>query len=212
MKRTVIALSAVATAAVVTFGATAHAATRPAPPTAGLTRYSDSYKVQHPYNLKQSARFSVTNGVYNTWILRGDKPLSRGSRTGPRTEMRWLKNWSSGEHMFDADVMVDPGTEGTAIFQVKSNTAGEPIYLVIQHGDLYHGTNHRIGTRLVGVWFHLTVDFNPSTGNGHVWVNNQMIFTTHVSRHATYYFKNGVYNISGSRSETHWKNITFWRK
>ncbi len=212
MKRLVIVVAAVGAAAVVTLGATAHAATGPAAPTAGLTRYTDSYTVHHPYDLKVSARFSVTGGVYDTWILKGDKPLSKGSHTGPRTELRWQKNWSSGEHMFDADVMVDPGTESTAILQVKSNTAGEPIYLVIQHGDLYHGSNALIATNMVGFWFHLTVDYNPSTGDAHVWINNMLVFARHVKKHADYYFKNGVYNLAGKRSEAHWKHITFWRK
>jgi hypothetical protein len=212
MKRLVVALAAMGVATAVTLGATAHAATRPPSPTTGLTRYTDTFKVQHPYNLKQAARFSLVNGVYSTWIIKGDKPLSRGSHTGPRTEMRWLKNWSSGEHMFEADVLVDPGTDETAIFQVKSNTAGEPIYLYIQQGDLYHGSNALIARHMVGSWFHLTVDYNPSTGDGHVWINNQLVFTRHARKNANYYFKNGVYNIAGSRSETHWKNITFWRK
>src|SRR6266480_3913876 len=87
MKRMVIVLGAVATAALATLGTTAYAATRPASPTAGHTRYTDSYKVQKPYNLAQSARFSAKAGVYSTWILKGDKPLSKGIHNGPRTEM-----------------------------------------------------------------------------------------------------------------------------
>jgi hypothetical protein len=217
MRRPVIALAAaMATAAVIALAATAHAATTaatPKAPTAGLTKYKDTYNVQQPYNLPESARFSVTKGVYNAWILKGDKPLSKGSHTGPRTEMRWAANWKSGEHMFDADVLVDPGTDGTAIMQVKSNTKGEPIYLVVQHGDLYHGTGTKIASGVIGHWFHLTVDYNPSNGQAHVWLNNQLIFTRRVSgQGGTYYFKNGVYNIRGNRSETHWKNITFFKK
>ncbi len=216
MRRPVIALAAaMAVAAVVAVGAAAQAATTPAAtkaPTSGLTQYKDTYNVQQPYNLPESARFSVSGGVYSAWILKGDKPLSKGSKTGPRTEMRWAANWKSGEHMFDADVMVDPGTEGTAIMQVKSNTKGEPIYLVVQHGDLYHGTGTRIATGVIGHWFHLTVDYNPSAGVAHVWINDMLVFTRRVGgQGGTYYFKNGVYNIKGARSETHWKNITFWK-
>lgn len=216
MRRTVIAVAvAAATAAVVALGATANAATTaaaPKSPTAGLTQYKDTYNVQQPYNLPESARFSVVNGVYSAWILKGDKPLSKGSKTGPRTEMRWAANWKSGEHMLDADVMVDPGTEGTAIMQVKSNDKGEPIYLVVQHGDLYHGTGTKIATGVVGHWFHLTVDYNPSSGVAHVWVNNQLVFTRKVSgQGGTYYFKTGVYNLKGSRSESHWQNIKFFK-
>jgi Alginate lyase len=212
MRRPVIALAAaMAVATAVTVGTTAQAATAKSP-TSGLTRYSDTFKVQHPYNLPESARFSAVGGVYSAWIVKGDKGFSKGTKTGPRTEMRWSANWTSGEHMFDADVMIDPGTEGTAIMQVKSNTKGEPIYLVVQKGNLYHGTNTRIATGVVGHWFHLTVDYNPSAGVAHVWVDNNEVFTRKVAgKGGTYYFKNGVYNISGARSQTHWRNITFWK-
>jgi len=84
------------------FASTAQAA--PAPrsstdPTSGLTQYTDTYKVQHPYNLPESARFSITGGVYNLFILKGDKGYSSGTTTGARTEMRWGGDWSSGEHL-----------------------------------------------------------------------------------------------------------------
>ena len=216
MRKLLIAFAAVtAVALVVAGGVAAQARTEAASaggPTCGLTRYTDTYKVQHPYNLPESARFSVVGGVYSAWILKGDKGFSRGTTTGPRTEMRWLTNWTAGEHMFDADVMIDPGTEGTAIMQVKSDNNGEPIYLVVQHGDLYHGTDTRIGTAVVGHWWHLTVDYNPTVGVAHVWIDNVLVFTRRVpGGRGVYYFKNGVYNINGARSETHWKNITFWK-
>jgi len=55
----------------------AHAAPQ-ADPTAGLKQYSDTFKVQHPYNLPESARFSTTAGPeYNAWIMKGDKPFSQ---------------------------------------------------------------------------------------------------------------------------------------
>ena len=213
MKRMVIVLAGVVAAATASLGVSAQAATTHRSPTAGLTRYNDTFSVQQPYNLKESDRFSVANGVYSAWILKGDKPLSKGSHTGPRTEMRWAQNWRSGEHMFDADVLIDPGTVGTAIMQVKSNNKGEPIYLLVQHGDLYHGSNAKIASNVIGHWFHLTVDYNPSAGVAHVWIDNLLMFTRKVSgQGAQYYFKNGVYNLNGKRSETHWKNITFYRK
>jgi hypothetical protein len=114
-------------------------------PTAGLHRYQDSYKVQQPYDLAVADRFSVTAGpTYSAWILKGDKPFSPGSGTGPRTEMRW-GNWSDVEHMWEADVMVDPGTTGTAIMQVKSNDGFEPVYVNVKgNGDLYNDSNRTV--------------------------------------------------------------------
>jgi Alginate lyase len=212
MRRPVmVVVAAMAVAAVATVGVAAQAATTKTSPTSGLKQYGDSYKVQSPYNVPQSARFSASGGVYSAWIVKGDKGYSPGTKTGPRTEMRWAANWTSGEHMLDADVMVDPGTEGSAIMQVKSNNNGEPIYLMVKNGALYHGSNTRIATSVVGHWFHLTVDYNPTAGVGHVWVNGALVFTRKVAGgRGVYYFKDGVYNLSGARSGTHWKNITFW--
>jgi hypothetical protein len=203
-------LALAAVAALLTIPVAAHAVTTG--PTTGLTQYHDTYKVQQPYNLPVSARFSVTTAVYNTWVLKGDKPLSRGSKTGPRTEMRWLTDWTRTEHMWDGDVLVDPGTEGTCIMQIKSDTNGEPIFVVVKGGNLYHGTNTLVAHNVVGHWFHLTTDFNPATGTGHIWVDHVLVFTRHVNNpiKVVYYFKNGVYSLSGAKSSTHFRNITFW--
>jgi hypothetical protein len=181
----------------------------PTDPTSGLTRYTDTYNVQHPYNLPESARFSVTNGEYNAWILKGDKPFSPGSRTGARTEMRWATNWSSGEHLWEADVLIDPGTTGTCIMQVHVNGPGEAIYIQTKNGNLYNSVGTLLATNMVGAWFHLTAAYNPTTHLVQIWVNDRLALTTHYTKPAgtAFYFKNGVYNLNGAKSETHFKKI-----
>jgi len=126
-------------------------------PTAGLRTYTDTYKVQQPYDLPPSARFSVSAGpTYNAWIQNGDKSFSPGSGTGPRTEMRW-GNWSGVEHVWEADVLIDAGSAGTAIMQVKSNDGFEPVYVNVKdNGSLYNDSNHTVlASGMWGVWFHL---------------------------------------------------------
>ena len=126
-------------------------------PTAGLHEYTDTYKVQQPYNLKVSDRFLETNGEYICWVQRGDKPLHPGSGTGPRTEMRWHTDWSRTEHMWEADVMVEPGTDHTCVMQIKSNTGGEAIYLQVQNNNLYNDNNLKtvLLPDCTGKWFHV---------------------------------------------------------
>jgi len=189
-----------------------HAASPAADPTSGLTRYTDSYKVQHPYNLPESARFSVTGGEYNLWILKGDKGYSPGTTTGARTEMRWATNWTSGEHLWEADVLIDPGTTGTCIMQVHVNGPGEAIYIQTKNGNLYNSVNTLLATNMVGKWFHLAAAYNPSNHLVQIWVNGSLALSTHYTKPAgtAFYFKNGVYNLSGSKSETHFKNIALW--
>jgi alginate lyase len=211
-------IAAMATAALALGGtvwtATQSQAAPAADPTAGLTRYPDSYKVQHPYNLPESARFSVTGGEYNLWILKGDKPFSKGSSTGARTEMRWATNWSSGEHLWQADVEIDPGTTGTCIMQVHAVTPGEAIYIQTKNGNLYNSVNTLLAKNIVGSWFHLAAAYDPSNHLVQVWVNNALVLSTHYTKPAgtQFYFKNGVYNLNGAKSETHFKNIQLWRQ
>lgn len=199
-------------------GAVAPAAASAAPaagPTSGLTSYPDTYKVQHPYDLPQSARFSVSSGpVYNAWILRDDKPFKQGSGTGPRTEMRWATDWSGTEHQWSGDVLIDSGTSGACIMQVKGATGGEAIYLNV-HGDgsLYNSVDKTpLATGLWGSWFHLNADFAPASGTARVWINGKLVLTAHYSAPAdkVWYFKNGVYNTTGAKAEAHFRNITFW--
>jgi hypothetical protein len=200
-----------------TVTATAHAvhAATPPDPTAGLTQYTDTYKIQSPYNLPPSARFSVADGVYTAFILKGDKGFTKGTKTAARTEMRWAANWKSGEHLWEADVNVDPGTAGTCIMQVKSDNGGdEPVYVMVRNnGNLYNSEDSTVlATHVWGEWIHLTVSYDPGSHTGHVWVNNNLVFTDHYVRKssAVWYFKNGTYGITGARSEAHFKNIEFF--
>ena len=210
-------LAALAIAGVTVTGGPAALAAPQADPTAGLKQYSDDFSVQKPYNLAQSARFSTSAGpVYNAWIQKGDKAFKEGSPTGPRTEMRWHKTWSQTEHQFSADVLVDSGTDGACIMQVKGSTGGEAIYLnVHSNGNLYNSVVDKpIATGLWGKWFHLNADFNPANGSLRVWVDGKQVLSDHYDAPASkvWYFKNGVYNTKSAKSEAHFKNITFWQK
>jgi hypothetical protein len=186
-------------------------------PTSGLMQYTDTYHVQHPYDLPQSARFSVTGGPeYNAWIMKGDKPFKQGSGTGPRTEMRWGTNWSGTEHQWSADVLVDAGTDGACVMQVKGVTGGEAIYLNVHSGgNVYNSVSKTpIATGKWGTWFHVNSDFDPATGTVRVWIDGALVLTTHYSAPSSkvWYFKNGVYNTTGAKAEAHFKNVTFWKK
>jgi hypothetical protein len=210
-----LAVGAAAAVAVITAVTTftANAAPAAADPTAGLKQYTDTYRVQHPYNLPQSDRFSSTDGEYSAWILKGDKPFQEGNTTGPRTEMRWATDFSSGEHLWEADVEIDPGTNGTCIMQVHVDGPGEAIYIQVKNGNLYNSVNTLLAKDIVGHWFELASAYNPSSHLVQIWVNGDLALTTHYTKAAgtEFYFKNGVYNLTGARSETHFKDIELWR-
>jgi hypothetical protein len=183
--------------------------------TAGWSEYPDTFEVQKPYNLPVSDRFSDSGGVYTCWIQPSDKPFKTGTDTGPRTEMRW-QTWSNQKlgHMFEADVMYDPGTNHTCIFQVKSNSSGEAVYLqVATNGDLRQSTGTPFLKDYAGKWFHLNATYEPSTGSGRVWIDGEQKWSGSHNNSSDWYFKNGTYcngMTSGTVSRSHYKNIKHW--
>ncbi len=190
----------------------------PAAPTDGLVQYTDTFAVQKPYDLNISDRFTASDvgGVlqYNCQVHSGDKPLYITSGTNPRTEMRWNTNWNGTERMWQADVLVDAGTDNqTAIMQVKSNNGGnEAIYLTVNGGNLYdsYGSSP-IATNIIGKWMNIICAYNPSTGLARVWINGTLVESTTRSRPAgsIFYFKNGTYHVA-SVSKDHFQNVKFW--
>lgn len=49
---------------------------------------SSNFHIHSPYNLAVSERYSFMSGIHKLWVLSSDKPLSQGSPTLPRTEVR----------------------------------------------------------------------------------------------------------------------------
>jgi hypothetical protein len=130
--------------------------------------------------------------------------------------MRWHTNWNETEHQWQGDVLIDSGTNGACIMQVKGDTGGEAIYInTHDNGNIYNSVNNTpLATNMWGKWFQLNTDFNPANGTVHVWINGSLVLTTRYSAPASkvWYFKNGVYNTSGAKAEAHFKDITFWQK
>ena len=102
--------------------------------------------------------------------------------------------------------------------QVKSNENGEPIYIQVYdtNGDLRNDGGGTIANNVYGKWIHINVAYNPATGVGRVWVNDNLVFTrTYKKGGSTWYFKNGAYNNglpSGGVTSVHFRNITTWTK
>lgn len=96
--------------------------------------------------------------------------------------------------------------------QVHVNGQGEAVYIRVTNGNLYNSVNTLLAKDVVGHWFQLAAAYNPSNHLVQVWVNGALALTTHYTKSAgtQFYFKNGVYNLTGARSETHFKDIELW--
>jgi hypothetical protein len=184
-----------------------------ATPTAGWTQTSYTYSIQSPWNLPQSDRYSYSSGEHHFWIYSGDACQFEGCTTGPRCELRMNNDYTSGRHQFEGDVYIVSGSEGTDIMQVFGGaTNATAIMLKIQAGGtLKRYDNETLLTSAYNKWIHVNVQHDADNGKIYVYINNTLKGTYADRGNATHYFKCGVYNISGSRSETRWKNIKYWK-
>src|SRR5205814_6605421 len=104
-------------------------------PRAGWTEFMDTFNVQHPYDLMVSDRFKLEGGIYTLWVFPTDKPHAVGNTTAPRTEMRW-SNWTTGERMWEADMMFESPLTHTCVMQIHNVGAAIAAYMQVNNGEL----------------------------------------------------------------------------
>ena len=174
------------------------------------------YEIQHPYDLKTADRydFDATNNIHHFWVYFTDKPHAPPPNTSTaRTEMR-LETFNTGEHMFDADVKIAPGTFAciAQVFDAKNG----PVTMIIAHpdGTITVGNHDVIKQNAIGYWWNLKVSADPAVdGKIRIYANNVLIGTYNSRGPRDYYFKCGVYSRKDSnRSEVWYRNVKMWIK
>ncbi|KAJ4751479.1 Citrate-binding protein [Rhynchospora pubera] len=86
-------------------------------PTDGFTAVplnEDNFKLQKPYNVDPSDRYSFENGIRKLWVYSNDKPFQKESPTEPRTEIRMTGyDYSNGVWQFESYAYIPKKTTGT---------------------------------------------------------------------------------------------------
>jgi len=183
--------------------------------TAGWTQVPFKFEIQHPYDLdaKDRYKFDPTSNTHDFWVFFTDKPHAPPpNRTTARTEMR-LETYNTGEHMFDADVNIKPGTSA-CIAQVFDAAHG-PVKMLIAHPDGTVTIGQDVIKRdAIGHWWNLKVTNDPAPdGKIKVYADNVLVGTYASRGPRDYYFKCGVYSRKNSdRSEAEFRNIKMWVK
>jgi hypothetical protein len=208
-RRLALLVSVTAVAIAVPLGLAVGNASAATDPHAGYKQYSDHYKLQNRTHRQAGQVFTITGGVMNFNVHSGEQ----------RVELAWNR-WSnqSRAHLWSGDILLDKGSQRTAIMQIKNNKLGEPIYIQVYdaNGDLRNDGGGTIAKNMYGRWFHLDADYNPSTGVGHVWINGNLVYTRNGYKKGSgdgWYFKNGAYNNGlpkGGVTSVHFRNITTW--
>lgn len=189
----------------------------PGDPTAGYTEYKDTFKVEHPYDLPTSARFSIDAGIYNFWVMQGDKRHNPNSTArNPRTEARWSQNFRTGTRMWSADIYWDKSVaNGTVVMQVHTTTTGiGPVYMVANGNGVSPLDASKVPGGLYNRWINLKVSINAQTTGSQYWVNNCLVTTrgSGTRGDGNNYFKVGVYHCDSGTCRAKVKNIHLYQK
>jgi hypothetical protein len=186
----------------------------PEDPLQGFTEYKDTFVVQRPYDLAGADRVSYADGIYTFFVKSSDKAHQPGNGTAPRTEARY-PNFSSGEHLWSGDVLLDDPLSKTCIFQIHNVEASIAVYLRVVGGRMFNlSTGKTILASSYGKWFNLKVAFNTQTHQVRTYVNNCLKETSQSPSGPTpnWYFKHGVYTCDSGTCRDHYKNIHLYQK
>lgn len=211
------------TGATVAAGAAATAfglGTADAAVTDGWTKAEYTYYVQKPWNLREGARYRLTDGVHKTWVYDTDQPFEEGSSTDPRTELRFNEEYTGGSHMWGADILVPTGSVGACVAQIvridpPSGTPNTDIQLrayADNGGTLRRYTTGQVlATGIYGTWTNVKIAHDADAGSIEVYVNDSLKLTVADRGPSNRHFKCGVYGGTG-RVEAKFRNIGYWTK
>jgi hypothetical protein len=189
----------------------------PGDPTAGFTEYKDTFQVGHPYDLPAAARFSIDGGIYNFWVMHGDKKqIITSTAQNPRTEARFAARFKTGIRMWSADVFWDKSvTNGTVVMQVHTTTTGiGPVYMVANGNNVSPIDAKKVPGGLIDRWINLKVLINADTTASQYWVNNCLVASkgSGTRGDGNNYFKMGVYHCDVGTCRARIKNVHMYMK
>jgi Alginate lyase len=190
--------------------------------TEGWTSAPLKFKVQVPYNLNESDRYSFSHGIYHLWVYSNDLSLRKDSKTKPRSEMRF-PDYTSGWQQFSADVYVPSGTSGVCIMQIHTGDKKVPhahvgatiMMAFVIDGTLHFYSKNIITQNVYDHWFHLNVMHNTKNNHIDIYINGQLRYATIYHGKANdWYMKCGVYSQRHASPEmqVYFQNVKLWTK
>jgi hypothetical protein len=174
------------------------------------------FVIQWPYDLKESERHTVKDGVHDFVVHKTDRPFQSGNSTLPRTEMRIENDYKSGSHMFEADVYVTAGTSDVSIMQIFGGGGGRAssLQLRVYKGELMRYHFETVKSDVYDHWFHLNVVHDTGTHRIAIFIDGVPILAAKDYGGSSHYFKCGVYAQEGAsdKMEVLFKNIKIYSK
>ena len=161
-----------------------------------------TFKVQTPTNAPENERYWYTNGVYHCEIFHEDGAFAAGNKTCPRSEQRFLPDYTSGEIQYQAMEMAPSNENSYCIFQIhtggeQTSEYGSTQFMLFwfsdDGGSVYDYSKHELASHLGNKWFQVNVDHDVDHHTIRVWINRQLVWTQKCRDADDFYFKDGVY-------------------
>jgi hypothetical protein len=183
----------------------------------GWTPLPLQFKVQWPTNAARDDRYSVHDGVYHFRIFNTDGAFEVGNRTRPRTEQRFLPDYTKGEMQYQSMEKAPADENGYCIFQIHTGNAqsheyGATAFMLFwfskDGGSVHDYSGRELAANLGGKWFQLNVDQDVDNRTIKVWINKQLVWTQKTKDARDFYFKDGVYGQKENPSQQMEVDIT----
>ncbi|KAI9108691.1 hypothetical protein K1719_020338 [Acacia pycnantha] len=177
---------------------------------------TSNFKLQTPYNLPVSSRYSFQNGVHRLWVYSTDKPFIPKSR-GSRSEVRIQGyDYSSGVWQFEGHGYVPSGSTGVCIMQLFGSDPPTATTLMIRtyNGSLMYYRRTVLVPCIWDRWFQLNVIHDVEASIVRVYIDRVLVYEAPGRGGHSHYFKFGVYrqNDSSHYMESRWKGIRVFHK
>jgi len=175
------------------------------------------YEIQAPYDLKKSNRYAydAQTDTRHLWVFDTDKPDTKSSKRPPRTEMAF-DHYTSGQHQFEADVLVVTNTSKVSIMQIfgGDDHHATSLQLRVYDGNLKQYDYKTLLSDIYGKWFHLNVTHDIATHEIQIFINGSLALTTKDFGGDVWHFKCGVYSEkkSSKKMEVFYRNIKIYKK
>jgi hypothetical protein len=187
------------------------------PLTEGFRQIPCTYNIQSPHTVPQGDRYTYdkATNTHTFFVNSNDSSFQAGNGTDPRCELRHLEEWTSGQHMFEADLWIDPRTHRSSITQHFSTNPPTSFMLTAWNDKTLryyfgNGDGPVILADAFGKWMNMKILHNVATRDITVYIDDKPTMTfKHRGTH--WHWKNGVYGCR-TRCETRFRNLRHWVK
>ncbi|MFD1543317.1 polysaccharide lyase family 7 protein [Nonomuraea guangzhouensis] len=186
-----------------------------APIGSGWTEVSPGYTVHQPPDLTRHT-YDAATGEHHFWLYSSDPSTFPGQDSGPRSELRFRNDYTSGSAQFECDIKVASGAHNVCVMQVFGGSSWATAFmtLAMNTNSINYYDQARIYGPIYDTYLRLNVVHETGPGLVHVFVNRQFRATFQDHGAATHYFKCGLYGRAGmaSRNDAYIKNVHLYKK